>query len=107
MCHCQMATLEKAEALLEELRGASYDAAVREMEEVKRYAAENGFTEDLMHWDVSYWAERLREAKFNITDEQLRPYFALPNVLEGLFKVSYKPYMTLGLLPFCEYLIKA
>ncbi len=37
----QMATLEKAEALLEELRSASYDAALREMDEVKRFAAEN------------------------------------------------------------------
>lgn len=39
--HLQMATLEKAEGLLEELRGASYDAAVREMDEVKSFAAEN------------------------------------------------------------------
>lgn len=37
----QMATLDKAEALLEELRGASYDAAVREMEDVRAFAAEN------------------------------------------------------------------
>ena len=36
-----MATLEKAEALLEELRGASYDAAVKELDEVRAYAAEN------------------------------------------------------------------
>lgn len=36
-----MATLEKAEALLEELRSASYDAALREMQEVKQFAAEN------------------------------------------------------------------
>ena len=35
-----MATLEKAEALLEELRGASFDAAVKELDEVKAYAAE-------------------------------------------------------------------
>lgn len=46
-----------------------------------------GFKEELKQWDVSFWAERLREAKFNITDEELRPYFALPNVLKGLFQV--------------------
>ncbi|EIE24885.1 peptidase M3 family protein [Coccomyxa subellipsoidea C-169] len=84
----KMATLDKAEGLLEELRGASYDAAVREMDEVKAFATENGFTGELLHWDVSFWAERLREAKFNITDEQLRPYFSLPNVLDGLFKLA-------------------
>lgn len=32
-------------------------------------------------------AERLRESKYNISDEELRPYFALPNVLQGLFGV--------------------
>ena len=36
---------------------------------------------------MTFWAERLREAKYNIKDEQLRPYFALPNVLNGLFQV--------------------
>ncbi len=42
LCVCpQMATLEKAEALLEELRGASCDAAVKELEEVRAFAAEN------------------------------------------------------------------
>ena len=50
-------------------------------------SAVQGFSEDLRQWDVSFWAERLREAKFNITDEELRPYFALPNVLKGLFQV--------------------
>ncbi len=37
----QMATLEKAESLLEQLRGASYDAAVKDMEELKKFASEN------------------------------------------------------------------
>lgn len=37
---------------------------------------------------MSFWAERLRESKYNISDEELRPYFALPNVLDGLFKVG-------------------
>jgi len=52
-------------------------------------ASAQGFKEELKQWDVSFWAERLREAKFNITDEELRPYFALPNVLKGLFQVGY------------------
>ena len=46
-----------------------------------------GFEGELRHWDVGFWAERLREAKYSISDEQLRPYFALPNVLSGLFQV--------------------
>jgi len=46
-----------------------------------------GFEGELRHWDVGFWAERLREAKYSISDEQLRPYFSLPNVLNGLFQV--------------------
>ena len=49
-----------------------------------------GFKEELKQWDLTFWSEQLREAKFNISDEQLRPYFSLPNVLDGLFKVALK-----------------
>ncbi|CAK0786373.1 hypothetical protein CVIRNUC_009586 [Coccomyxa viridis] len=83
----KMATLERAEGLLEELRGASYAAAVKDMGELKAFAAEHGHEGELRHWDMAFWAERLREAKYNIKDEQLRPYFALPNVLNGLFQL--------------------
>ena len=48
-----------------------------------------GFKEELQQWDLTFWSEQLREAKFNISDEQLRPYFSLPNVLDGLFKVTH------------------
>ena len=40
-----------------------------------------GFPEDsLKWWDVSFWSERLREAKYAINEEELRPYFSLPQV---------------------------
>ncbi|BAZ42153.1 oligopeptidase A [Calothrix sp. NIES-4101] len=79
--------VQAVEKLLEELRSSSYTAAVNELEELKAFAASKGATEasDLKHWDISFWAERQREAKFNFTDEELRPYFPLPQVLDGLF----------------------
>ncbi len=79
--------VEAAEALLEELRRASYDAAVKDLEELKAFAAKKGAAEanDLKHWDISFWAERQREEKFAFTAEELRPYFPLPQVLDGLF----------------------
>jgi oligopeptidase A len=73
--------VEAVENLLEELRGASYDAAVRELEELKTFAQ----TDDLKPWDIAFWSERQREAKFDFNAEELRPYFPLPQVLEGLF----------------------
>ncbi|MDF0553727.1 M3 family metallopeptidase [Kamptonema sp. UHCC 0994] len=79
--------VEAVEALLEELRGASYDAAIKDLENLKAFAATKGSPEaqDLKHWDISFWAERQREEKFAFSAEELRPYFPLPQVLDGLF----------------------
>ncbi|MBE9235004.1 M3 family metallopeptidase [Anabaena aphanizomenioides LEGE 00250] len=75
------------EKLLEELRQASYDAAVKDLEALKDFAKSQkaAEVENLQHWDISFWAERQREAKFAFTEEELRPYFPLPQVLDGLF----------------------
>ncbi len=75
--------------LLEELRQASYDAAVKDITELKAFAAEktSSDTQELKHWDISFWAERQREEKFAFTAEELRPYFPLPQVLDGLFSL--------------------
>jgi oligopeptidase A len=83
----KMATLESSRALLEKLAAAARAPAERELEEVTAFARSKGFPQDeqLKHWDVSFWAERLREERYELTDEQLRPYFSLPRVLEGLF----------------------
>ncbi|NDJ20117.1 M3 family peptidase [Nostoc sp. B(2019)] len=79
--------VEAVEALLEELRRSSYDAAIKDLEELKAFAATKRAAEsqDLKHWDISFWAERQREEKFAFTAEELRPYFPLPQVLDGLF----------------------
>lgn len=81
--------VEAVEALLEELRRASFDAAVKDLEELKSFAAAKGAEEssDLKHWDISFWSERQREEKFAFSAEELRPYFPLPQVLNGLFSL--------------------
>lgn len=65
-------------------------AAERELAEITALAKkmqpdvyEN--VDKLMPWDTTYFSERLKEQKFDLTEEELRPYFALPNVLDGLF----------------------
>lgn len=80
--------VEAVETLLEELRRASYDAAAQELEELKAFAAAKTLeSSDLKHWDISFWAERQREEKFAFSAEELRPYFPLPQVLNGLFSL--------------------
>lgn len=64
--------------------------AQKEMDELLKYAQQNGFDEDqLERWDQSYYAEKLMKEKFSINDEVLKPFFKLENVLEGLFGLTY------------------
>ena len=75
------------EALLEELRAAAYPTACRELEDLQACARSHGAAEAdaLAPWDVSYWAEKLRLERFDLNQEALRPWFPLPQVLDGLF----------------------
>jgi hypothetical protein len=84
-----MADLDTASKLLEDLRVASFEAGKKELEDTQKYATEHGFEGNLMNWDVSFWSERMKEDLFDINDEKLRPYFALPSVLDGLFAVWF------------------
>ncbi|MCL7034219.1 hypothetical protein MKW94_024158, partial [Papaver nudicaule] len=66
----KMATVEKAEQLLEKLRTASWGPAVQDMEDLQKFSQEQGAVEanDLSHWDISFWSERLRESKYDINE---------------------------------------
>lgn len=76
------------EQLMEELRSASYAAAKTELDELQTFAQANGADYPLAHWDVPFWSERVREAQYGLNDEELRPYFPLNQVLEGLFTLA-------------------
>ena len=77
-------------AAVEKLHGELLDAAKpgarQDLDDLAPVAKRYGIDE-IRHWDVAFLAERLREERFEFTDEQLRPYFALPNVLDGLFEL--------------------
>jgi oligopeptidase A len=71
------------------LREKAMPAALKELEELKVFAKKNGFEEDTIAlWDLPYWSERLREAQYQFQEEELRAYFPLPKVLEGLFSLA-------------------
>ena len=87
----KMATLDRAESLLEDIRAKARPAAERELEEIRAFAAEQGAEEavtGLMQWDLGFWSERLREAKYELKEEDLRPYFQLPAVIDGMFELA-------------------
>lgn len=71
---------------LNDLGERSRPVAEKELEEIKDFAAAEGCT-DLQPWDVSFYAEKLKKARFDISQEELRPYFPAPRVIEGMFEV--------------------
>jgi oligopeptidase A len=69
-------------------------AAEKELAEITAFAREKGGEAHseanlpkLQPWDITFWSERLKESKFELTEEETRPYFALPAVLEGMFSL--------------------
>ncbi len=82
-------TPSKVQKLLYELRDSSRTVAEEELKSIQTLADKNNFGK-LKHWDIPYWAERLREKQYEINDEELRPFFPLPHVLAGLFELSEK-----------------
>jgi oligopeptidase A len=72
---------------LEELARASKPVATREFAELSTFAAQHGVAE-LKAWDVPYFSEKLKEASFTLSQEELRPYFPAEKVMSGLFKIT-------------------
>jgi oligopeptidase A len=73
--------------MFSELVQAARQPSRTELDELRQLAQASGQTDPLAHWDVPFWAERLRGKRFGFTDEQLRPYFPLPRVIDGLFSL--------------------
>ena len=85
-------TAEHAMAFERDLVERTRPFWVRDASEL-RTAAKKLDIDDLEPWDSAYVAEKLRKERYDIDDETLRPYFALPQVLEGMFEIVY---MTFG-----------
>ena len=78
------------EQMFGELSGPSRSHAEQDLQDLRDLARESGQEEELAHWDLLFWGERLREQRFDYTDDQLRPYFPLPRVLDGLFGITQR-----------------
>jgi len=82
----------EVEGLLEDLRAAAYPVAQQEIAALAACAGRHGAPEaaELKPWDVSYWAEVLRQESFDLNSEALRPWFSLEQVLQGLFDLCQR-----------------
>ncbi|MDP8233067.1 MAG: M3 family metallopeptidase [Candidatus Zophobacter franzmannii] len=77
---------------LEDIYQVAYPVAKAEVAEVAAFAKELDGIEDFMAWDFSYYSEKLKQKKFKFNSEELRPYFKVENVIDGVFKVANKLY---------------
>ena len=67
---------------------AAYPFAVAESFELQQFAEhEYGVTDELLPFDRAFYAERLRERKYAYSEDEVKPYFSLPRVMDGLFSV--------------------
>ena len=77
---------------LNDLAERSRPAAERELEDLTAFASEyNGHT-DLQAWDIPYFSEKLRQQKYAISQEELKPWFPEPRVISGLFAIVERLY---------------
>jgi oligopeptidase A len=84
----------KAKAFIDDLRARTQAAFGRENEELQAYRdeVEGGSASVLEPWDVAYYSEKQRQAKYDFNEEELRPYFPLDRVLDGLFATAQALY---------------
>jgi len=83
---------EHVMSFLNDLAMRSKAAAEMELEEVRTYAREQHGVKDLQPWDIPYYSEKLRLQKYAISQEELKPYFPEPRVVDGLFSIVERLY---------------
>ncbi len=81
-------TPERVLRFLRDLAAKAKPVARRELDELRKFAAAELGIADLQPWDVAYASEKLREQRFAFSEEDLKPYFPLPAVMQGLFTVA-------------------
>lgn len=79
-------------AFLDDLATRAVPQAREEFNELAAYATESLGIDDLQPWDVGFASEKLRESRYAINQEQLRPYFPAPQAIDGLFEVVNRLY---------------
>ncbi|MES9812967.1 MAG: oligopeptidase A [Candidatus Thiodiazotropha sp.] len=79
-------------AFLTDLAERSRTQAENELDELREFASETYGFDDLQAWDIGYYAEKLRQDRHNISQEELKPYFPETRVLPGMFAVVERLY---------------
>ncbi|NNJ91423.1 MAG: oligopeptidase A [Gammaproteobacteria bacterium] len=77
---------------LKDLAERSRDQALKELDELKAFAKGEYAIDSLNPWDIAYYSEKLRQKKYNISQEEVKPYFPAEKVIQGMFDVVSRLY---------------
>jgi oligopeptidase A len=80
-------SVEQVVDFLNDLAQRSRVAANSEVKERQEYAESLGFEGELQAWDYAYYGEKLKQHNYQISEEDLKPYFSAENVINGLFEI--------------------
>lgn len=78
-------------SFLRDMANRAKPFAIRDLEELKAFAKQHGIDE-LKAWDMAYFSEKLRQEKYSFSEEEVRQYFPLSKVLQGLFQLIKELY---------------
>lgn len=84
-------SVAEVETFLRDLANSATPAAKRDFKQLQQAASKHGIdADDVQPWDTAYLAEKVKQAKFKLSQEEIRPYFPLPKVIDGLFTIVNK-----------------
>ena len=83
---------ERVTGFLHDLAQRAKPVAEKEFQQLKDFAREHYGMMDMQPWDVPYYSEKLRQHTFDITQEELKPYFPELRVITGMFEVVKRLY---------------
>jgi len=87
---CMAKNPETVMPFLKKIWSPAVSQAKKEVAEMQAMIAAEGGNFKLQAWDWWYYSEKVRKAKFNLDESELRPYFKLENVRQGVFTVANK-----------------
>jgi peptidyl-dipeptidase Dcp len=83
---------QKVNEFLNQLHAASRGPAENEFKEVETFAKKSGFKDKIQRWDWNYYSEKLKNANYQFDEQQVKPYFQLDKVREGVFELAHRLY---------------
>jgi oligopeptidase A len=85
-------TPERVLAFLHDLAARARPVALRELDELRRFARDELGVDAIEPWDVGWASEKLRQRLFDFSEEEIKPYFALGAAMDGLFTVAERAF---------------